>query len=99
MEADVNNLTQEEIAAGLAEPLKDRDYYDRRYGRGGWRPQPRHAIYQAGKWRPIDGGKGSKTNAHSSLSEAIVCAPAELVIMMVRATVAAVIALSQVLPA
>ena len=95
----VFSLTQKEVEAGLTEPLQDRRYFDRKYGRGGWRPQPRHAIMQAGDYRPIDDGRRSHTNAHSYLREALVCVPGEIIIVIVRAMVAALTLLCGIVPA
>ena len=43
------------------------------FGRGLWRPLPRHVICQGDKWRPIDDGKSAQHNAAVSMSETIVC--------------------------
>ena len=46
MARTVWELTREEVELGLADPPRPRSYFDAEYGRGGWRPLPRHAIWQ-----------------------------------------------------
>jgi hypothetical protein len=84
MARTVWGLTMEEVELGLADPPRPRSYFDERYGRGGWRPLPRHAIWQQNKWRPIDDGRKAHTNALGYLSEAIVCIPSELLILVAK---------------
>ena len=83
----VYDLTLEEVKEGLAEPLADRAAMDAKFGRGRWRPLPRHVIWQADKWRPIDDGKRSCTNALTTVSESIVCVPPEFMLLAIRKTV------------
>ena len=51
---------------------------DATFGRGSWRPLPRHVICQGDKWRPIDDGKSSGHNSVVTMSETIVCQSNEL---------------------
>ena len=88
----------DEIRDGLAEPLQRREHFDDVYGRGGWRPLPRGCVWQNDKWRPIDDGRRARTNPLSAVSEAVVCAPAELLVAVVRALVAAFMAVLGYLP-
>ncbi|CAK0873242.1 unnamed protein product, partial [Prorocentrum cordatum] len=81
----IYDLTQDEIKVGIADPLLDRAAMDRRFGVGGWRPLIRHCLWQSGKWRPIDDGKRSRTNALSSIAETVVCIPPEFVLILLRA--------------
>ena len=97
--AVVYELTEQEVRDGLADTIRRREYFDEKYGAGGWRCQPRHATWQSGKYRPIDDGRRSRTNAHAVSSEALVATPSELVIIMVRALVAAILRLVPELPA
>ena len=83
----IYDLTLAEVAEGLAEPPTDRAGMDKRFGFGGWRPLPRHVIWQAGKWRPIDDGKRSLTNAMTTVSESLVCIPPEFLLLVIRAFV------------
>jgi len=78
------DLTEEEVREGLAEPMQDRHGMDRRFGRGRWRPLPRHVIWQSGKWRPIDDGRRSFTNALTTVSESTVCIPPEFLLLLLR---------------
>ena len=94
----IYDLTVEEAQAGLAVSLRDRRHFDEHYGRGQWRPLPRHCIWQGEKWRPIDDGRRARTNAMASVHEAMVCAPGELLLMIVRALAAALIAALGQLP-
>ena len=80
----VYDITMQEISEGLAEPLVTRGEMDARFGRGKWRPLPRHVIWQANKWRPIDDGKRAKTNALTTVSESVVCIPPEFLLVLSR---------------
>ena len=81
----IYELTEQEIDEGLAEPMRDRGQMDDEFGYGGWRPLPRHVIWQGDKWRPIDDGKRARTNALTQMSESVVCIPPEFVLLTVRA--------------
>eukprot|EP00959_Pyramimonas_sp_CCMP1952_P458540 9476787-Pyramimonas_sp.AAC.1 len=81
----IYDLTVEEIKAGLADPFVTRRELDLRFGPGGYRPLPRHAIWQGDKWRLIDDGKRARTNALSFLSETLVTIPPELPLLIARA--------------
>ena len=83
----------------LPAPLVDRLSLDKRSGRGRWRPLPRHALLQSGKWRPIDDGKLSRTNALTTVNEGIVNIHPELMLVIARALVCAVLRRTQEYPA
>lgn len=76
--------TVKEIEAGLADPVVPRWVMDAKFGRGGWRPLPRHVIQQHSKSRPIDDGKAARTNALSLVGESNVCIPPELLVLVAR---------------
>ena len=81
---EIWKLTAEEIRDGIAEPLATRDELDERFGVGNWRPLKRHVIWQNGKWRPIDDGRRSRTNALSNIAETVVCIPPEFLLLTLR---------------
>ena len=95
----IYDLTMQEVREGLAEPMVDRAAMDRRFGRGRWRPLPRHVIWQSGKWRPIDDGKRSKTNAFTTMCESTVSIPPEFLLVLLRAVALAFTRLTGDLPA
>ena len=66
-------VTLEEICLGLARPLETRQELDQRFGRGGWRPMPRHLVFQEDKSRPIDDARKGKQNRLTVVEETIVC--------------------------
>ena len=76
--------TQSEIQEGIASELWTREEMDETFGPGNWRPLIRHVIWQAGKWRPIDDGKRSRTNALARVKETVVCIPPEFLIILLR---------------
>ncbi|CAK0895584.1 unnamed protein product, partial [Prorocentrum cordatum] len=78
------DLTLAEISEGIADPMRTKDEMDSLHGAGRWRPLVRHVIWQADKWRPIDDGKRSRTNALSSTHETAVCIPPEFVIILLK---------------
>jgi hypothetical protein len=81
----IYKITQDEVDEGLAEPLVPRHSMDERFGVGGWRPLPRHVIWQSEKWRPIDDGKKAGTNAHTKMAESVVCIPPEFLVLTTKA--------------
>ena len=46
----MQETTENEIELGLCGPLVPKETLDRQFGVGGWRPLPRHPIWQHGKW-------------------------------------------------
>ena len=76
---NIMKTTDEEIAAGYCSEYMTRQEVDDRFGRGKWSPVPRHVILQNDKCRPVDDGRSSKTNSHTTLSETIVCLPSAYV--------------------
>ena len=74
---EILKATLAEIDLNLARPLETRSQIDEHFGKGQWRPLPRHVIFQGDKHRPIDDAKAGKHNEHTSCSEAIVCCTAE----------------------
>eukprot|EP00971_Amphidinium_carterae_P267668 5309947-Amphidinium_carterae.1 len=57
---------------------------DSRYGRGQWRPIPRHVISQTAKFRPIDDGSRASLNSASHMQETIVCQSGEFLVAVAR---------------
>ena len=84
-------LTMQEVAEGLADEPQDKEYFNRKYGVGGWRPQVRHALEQRGRWRPIDDGRRSHSNAMAWVFESLVCVPGEFIVILIRALIAAIV--------
>ena len=82
---DILAATTEEVNLGLATGPFTRASLDHQYGRGQWRPLPRHMVYQDGKARPIDDGKRAGHNAAATLHESISCTAAEILPIMARA--------------
>ncbi|CAE8635341.1 unnamed protein product, partial [Polarella glacialis] len=64
--------TVKERELGLAGPEMTKEECDRKWGRGRWRPIPRHVTHQNGKDRPIDDGKAGGHNEASVMEETIV---------------------------
>ena len=78
--------TESEIELGLLGPLMNRKQLDARFGRGNWRPIPRHIVHQNGKDRPIDDGKAGGHNESSRLLETIATqSSTEFVVLTVSA--------------
>eukprot|EP00971_Amphidinium_carterae_P350273 6491465-Amphidinium_carterae.1 len=76
--------TLNEVALGLAGPARSRQQLDNTFGRGKWRPIPRHIIEQGTKWRPVDDGKRSRINEAAHTGETIVCQTGEFVALATR---------------
>ena len=76
---EILKVTLEEIGLGLARPLETRQELDQRFGRGGWRPMPRHLVFQEDKSRPIDDARKGKQNRLTVVEETIVCQSGEWV--------------------
>ena len=74
---DILASIQEEISLGLARPLESRQQVDEIFGRGHWRPLPRHIVYQDDKARPIDDAKAGGHNRSTDCAETIVCITSE----------------------
>ena len=74
-----------EIDFGLARPLESRAEVDAVFGRGRWRPLPRHLVFQDDKARPIDDAKAGGHNASSHCVETIVCVSGEWPAVTMRA--------------
>jgi len=77
--------TLSDIELGLARPLESRAEVDAIFGRGRWRPLPRHLVFQDDKARPIDDAKAGGHNASSACLETIVCVSGEWPAMTLRA--------------
>eukprot|EP00972_Heterocapsa_arctica_P106486 15685528-Heterocapsa_arctica.AAC.1 len=57
---------------------------DERFGKGRWRPLPRHMVYQADKARPIDDGRKAGHNSAATMTETIVCQTGEFLALALR---------------
>ena len=57
---------------------------EERFGSGGFRPLPRHLVWQHGKWRPIDDGKRAGTNALSNVEETLVNVPSIILLLIIK---------------
>ena len=73
MSAEIWKETMKEVELGLCGEPVTRDVLDAKFGRGNWRPLPRHIIAQGDKLRPIDDGKRSSHNDATLASETILC--------------------------
>jgi len=73
MSAEIWKETMKEVNLGLCGEPVTRDVLDDKFGKGNWRPLPRHIIVQGDKLRPIDDGKRSSHNAATNASETILC--------------------------
>ena len=74
---DIYDATQKEIEKGFSDVLRDRSFYDRRFGPCGWRGCIRFGTWQGDKFRPIDDGKRSGHNAAQEVFEKIHHCPLE----------------------
>ena len=81
---EIWEATVKEAREGTASPLVLRHDMDQFFGRGRWRPLPRHVVWQTQKWRSIDDGKRARTNALTTVCETIVCIPPEFVPLTLR---------------
>ena len=52
---------------------------------GGWRPLPRHIVFQDGKERPIDDGKANSINRAAHMGETIVNQSGEFLALTIKA--------------
>jgi len=96
--ADILKETVKEQQLGLIGPLVGRQHFDRMYGRGQWRPFPRHVVYQAEKCRPIDDGRAGGHNAAAKLSETIVTQRGTWLISLVKSLVCRIAELQSLTP-
>ena len=62
---EIYEATVSEINQGLSGPLRPREYFDELYGVGGWRPLPRHVIWQADRCTGIHAGRHGPSAAHT----------------------------------
>ena len=83
----IQEETLKEVANGLAGPAQDRTHVDSIYGRGRWRPLPRHVIEQGGKYRPIDDGRRAGHNSAASMRETITCQTSEFVVLAAKSLI------------
>ena len=82
---DIYSHTVKEQAAGYCGPFASRQELDLRYGAGGWRPQRRFMITQAGgKRRAIDDASRSGHNAATFNWEAILTINCEFPVLAAR---------------
>eukprot|EP00971_Amphidinium_carterae_P323761 6434257-Amphidinium_carterae.1 len=70
---------------GLAGLARTRAQMDSTFGKGRWRPIPRHIVHQGDKYRPIDDGKRAVLNEAVPLEETIVCQSGEFIANVVKA--------------
>ena len=86
--SEILEATEQEIKLGLLGPLRRREHFDEKFGKGRWRPLPRHVIFQNEKWRPIDDGKANSLNIAAHMSETIVNQGTEFIAMVAKEYVA-----------
>ncbi len=69
---DILATTKDEMAKGFCSELRTRQWFDKHYGAGSWRPLERFIIQQAdGKKRVIDNCKRTEHNRYTAMSETI----------------------------
>ena len=79
---EIFEATEKEQRKGAVGGLKDRHYFDHRFGASGWRGVLRFRVFQHNKFRPIDDGKYSGHNSAQHIHEKVHNCPPEFMLIM-----------------
>ena len=72
---EISDATHKEIDKGQLSRAAARSFWDRRFGKNGWRAVIRFGLWQGEKFRPIDDGKRSGHNAAQEIREKVHTCP------------------------